>query len=228
MHYLLRATVVILALLSIPAVSDADDPAALKGIALVIGQSKYDHLGPLPNPGSDARAIQKLLGDLGFEVRSVSDRNHEKLERDLERFIEDADDADVALLYYAGHGIEAGGENYLLPTDTDTASLLNARKALVPLTPILERLRLASPLSIILLDACRTSPFLPAQTAIKAAPDAKPSEIRRTGLAISRSIAVVEIRQMRRKARPLSVLQPRQVSRPSIVQERRTRHMQPR
>ena len=70
----------------------------------------------------------KLLTDLGFDARSVTDRDGAKLKRDLERFVEDAEGADVAFLYYSGHGIEAGGENYLIPVDADLSSLDECRR----------------------------------------------------------------------------------------------------
>ena len=76
----------------------------------------------------------KLLTDLGFDARSVTDRDADKLKRDLERFVEDAEGADVAFLYYSGHGIEAGGENYLIPIDADLSSLDDAGETLVPLS----------------------------------------------------------------------------------------------
>ncbi|MER9073724.1 caspase family protein [Mesorhizobium sp. M0904] len=97
----------------------AAEPESLKGVALIVGQSKYQHIAALPNPANDARDIAKMLTDLGFDARSVTDRDAAKLKRDLERFAEDAEDADVALIYYSGHGIEAGGENYLVPVDAD-------------------------------------------------------------------------------------------------------------
>lgn len=134
---------------------------ALNGVALVIGQSAYEHITPLPNPVNDARDMVKLLTDLGFDARSVSDRDSRKLKRDLERFVEDAEGADVALLYYSGHGIEAAGENWLLPVDADTSSLENASETLVPLSEVLDDLKNAAPVTIILLDACRTNPFPP-------------------------------------------------------------------
>src|SRR5688572_22595067 len=99
----------------------AQDAPQFKGVALVIGQSSYRHLPALANTGNDARALTQLLTGLGFEARTVADRDAQKLRRDLERFAEDAEGADVAILYYSGHGIEAGGENYLLPVDADLA-----------------------------------------------------------------------------------------------------------
>ncbi|MGE0241866.1 MAG: caspase domain-containing protein, partial [Parvibaculaceae bacterium] len=108
----------------------AQDAQALKGVALVVGQSQYRHLPALANTGNDARAVTQLLTGLGFDARSVTDRDAIKLKRDLERFAEDAEGADVASLYYSGHGIEAGGENYLLPVDADLDALGNATERL--------------------------------------------------------------------------------------------------
>ena len=163
---------------------------ALRGVALVIGQEDYAHLPDLANPGNDARAIQTLLTDLGFEARAVSNRDHEKLSRDLGRFIEDAADADVALLYYSGHGIEAGGENYLLPVNADVSSLSDARKTLIPVSQIISGLQSTVPLTIVLLDACRNSPF-PANSMIVTGQDAAPVSIGATGLAIAKGMEIV-------------------------------------
>lgn len=133
----------------------------LRGVALVIGQSEYEHVAPLPNPANDAREMVKLLTDLGFDARGVTDRDAQRLRRDLERFAEDAEDADVAFLYYSGHGVEAGGENFLLPVDVDESSLDSASEAMVPLSGLIETLKASVPITIVLLDACRTNPFPP-------------------------------------------------------------------
>lgn len=158
---------------------------SLSGVALVIGQSEYQHVSPLANPAGDAREMAKLLTDLGFDTRAVTDRDAGKLRRDLERFAEDAAEADVALLYYAGHGIEAGGENWLLPVDADHSSLDDAAETLVPLSEILDELKRNVPLTIVLLDACRTSPF-PDGTVIRASKDAKPEPVAAGGLTVVR------------------------------------------
>jgi uncharacterized caspase-like protein len=112
---LLRLALALAATLAAIVVSHAEDGRPLRGVALVIGQSQYRHVAVLPNATNDARAVARMLGDLGFEVTSIADGDHAKLARGLQRFIEDAAGADVALLYYSGHGIEAGGENYLVP-----------------------------------------------------------------------------------------------------------------
>ena len=148
--------------LAVLAPAQADDKP-LKGVALVVGQSAYAHLAPLANPVNDARAIDRLLSDLGFEVVTVVNGDHKKLARSLQRFAEDAAEADVALLYYSGHGIEAGGEDFLVPVDAATA-LDDAATGLVPLNDILDQLLGKVPVTIVLMDACRTSPFPPGST----------------------------------------------------------------
>lgn len=136
----------------------------LRGVALVIGNSSYEHLSPLTNPANDARAIEKLLADLGFETELALDRDTRRLARDLDIFIEDAEGADVAIVYYAGHGIEAGGENFLVPVDADLTALEAAGERLVPISAQLERLQETVPVTIIMLDACRDNPFPPGAT----------------------------------------------------------------
>lgn len=131
----------------------------LAGIALVIGQSKYEHLSALPNPANDAEAVDDLLSDLGFEVDMVRDADRRRLARALERFVEDAADADVAFIYYSGHGIEAGGENFLVPVDADATSLHDAGAKLVPVSAMLAELQTRVQVTIVLLDACRNNPF---------------------------------------------------------------------
>ncbi len=153
-----RTLLLLFALLLLPARAAADE---LRGIALVIGNSAYEHLAPLANPANDARAIEALLDGLGFETTLSSDRDARRLARDLRDFVEDAEEADVAILYYAGHGIEAGGENFLVPVDADFSALDAAGERLVPVSALLERLQATVPLAIIMLDACRDNPFPP-------------------------------------------------------------------
>lgn len=148
--------IVVFALPVLPAAA-ADHP--LRGIALVIGESKYDELPVLANPSKDARDIDRLLGDLGFEVDRVLNADGAELREAIARFTEDAADADVALVYYSGHGIEAKGQNFLAPIDTDLSSPQNAGESLVAVQPMLEGLAKVAPVTIILLDACRSDPF---------------------------------------------------------------------
>ncbi|WP_245465949.1 caspase domain-containing protein [Mesorhizobium sp. M7A.F.Ca.CA.004.10.1.1] len=175
-------TAIVAALLCLAATALAvAETKSLKGVALIIGQSNYLHIAALPNPANDARDMAKMLTDLGFDARSVTDRDATKLKRDLERFTEDADGADVAFIYYSGHGIEAGGENYLVPVDADVPSLKDAGTSLVPISAVMEALKKTVPVTIMLLDACRTNPF-PADAMVRRSPTASASPIGAGGL----------------------------------------------
>lgn len=170
----------------------AEEVPPLKGIALVIGEANYKHLTPLDNPDDDARAIKRLLDGLGFDARDVVNRDGKTLKRDLDRFVEDAAGADVALIYYSGHGIEAGGENWLIPVDADLSSPDKAEERLVPLSAYLEKLQQTTPVTLILLDACRSSPF-PAGASLRASASAKPVPVGAQGLAIpTKGMTVIE------------------------------------
>ena len=162
---------------------------ALRGVALVIGQSEYENLAPLANPGQDAKAIEDLLEDLGFDVTGVTDRNAKKLQRDLERFAEDAEGADAAIIYYSGHGIEAGGENWLVPVDANLEALEDVQDNLVPLSGVLDELRAKVPLTIFLIDACRSNPFPPGSVARK---QGEKVEMSGAGLGTPRGFATIE------------------------------------
>ena len=164
----------------------AEDAKPMRGVALVIGQSRYEHLTSLPNPANDARAVDRLLGELGFDVTPVTDGDKARLDRSLQRFIEDAEGADVALLYYSGHGIEAGGENYLVPVGADPSSLADAGKNLVALSGLLAELKAKVPVAIVLLDACRTNPFPPGATITTAS---GPAAVAAAGLDLARGAA---------------------------------------
>ena len=135
----------------------ADEP--LRGVALVIGETDYEQLADLGNPERDARAMDDLLDDLGFDVSRVLDGDAEELREEIAEFIEDAADADVALVYYSGHGVELGGRNYLVPVDTDLTTPASAGQSLVPVDDLLAQLARTVPVTIVLLDACRTEAF---------------------------------------------------------------------
>jgi uncharacterized caspase-like protein len=175
-----HAWIVVVLLLVAPAWA-ADAP--LKGVALVIGESNYSGMLPkLANPKNDARAMDELLGNLGFDVTRVLDGDGKKLGRAIEDFVDEAKDADVALVYYSGHGIEAGGQNYLVPVDADMSTPQQAGKTLVPLSELLDQLAKTVPVTIVLLDACRTNAF-PAGTMIQPPGAAAPIPAVENGLA---------------------------------------------
>ncbi|WP_027061559.1 caspase family protein [Mesorhizobium loti] len=178
----MRLTAFVAALFCLAATALASaETKSLKGVALIIGQSNYLHIAALANPANDARDMAKMLTDLGFDARNVTDRDAAKLKRDLERFVEDAEGADVAFIYYSGHGIEAGGENYLVPVDADVSSLKDADNALVPISAVMDELKKTVPVTIVLLDACRTNPF-PPDAVVRRAPTASAEPIGAGGL----------------------------------------------
>lgn len=188
-RYLFRLAAAILAVAMLFAAqpSFAQEPKSLNGVALVIGQSAYENIQALPNPANDAREMVKLLTDLGFDARGVTDRDASKLRRDLERFAEDAEDADVALLYYSGHGIEAAGDNWLIPVDAGPAALESAEDSFVSLASILDELKKTVPVTIVLLDACRTNPFPPGAT-LKRTPTGSAEPVTAGGLGAVRGV----------------------------------------
>lgn len=165
--------------------ASAQEPEALKGVALVIGNGEYQHIAALPNPPNDARAVEEMLDALGFDTDVVVDRDARRLRRALEGFAEDAEDADVAVIYYSGHGLEAGGENWLVPVDADLAALDDAGEKLVPLSEIVDALTKTVPVTIVMLDACRSNPF-PAGALVRRAPDGPGSPAGSGGLGAAR------------------------------------------
>ncbi len=163
----------------------------LKGVALVIGQSAYQQLEPLPNPERDARQIEDLLARLGFETTLATDGNTRKLRRAVDAFIEDSEGADVALVYYSGHGIDAGGTNYLIPVDAGVTSLAEANTSLISAQDILDRLRQRAKITILLLDACRSNPF-PKDALVKADANSAGIPISTAGLGASRGFIILD------------------------------------
>jgi hypothetical protein len=132
-------------------------------IALVIGQSAYRAVTPLPNPANDAKAITQLLGDAGFEVLAAADLSQNELREKVGDFaarIAAKGPDTIALVFYAGHGLQIDGENFLVPVDIDPKREADIPLQAVRLNDILNTLTsVPSKTRIILLDACRNNPF---------------------------------------------------------------------
>jgi hypothetical protein len=132
-------------------------------VALVIGQSAYRSVPALPNPANDARAVTQMLTDSGFEVSTASDLSQSELRQQVSEFAGKvaAKGADtVALVFYAGHGLQIDGENYLVPVDVDPKREADIPIQAVRLNDILNTLTsVPSKMRILLLDACRNNPF---------------------------------------------------------------------
>ncbi|MGA2129871.1 MAG: tetratricopeptide repeat protein [Xanthobacteraceae bacterium] len=129
-------------------------------VALVIGNSAYRTVSALPNATNDARGIANALEADGFvSVQLVTDAAHDGMIRALRAFQEAADTADWAMVYFAGHGIEVGGVNYLVPTDARLAVDRDVQDEAVPLSRVLDAVAGAKRLKLVMLDACRDNPF---------------------------------------------------------------------
>ena len=127
-------------------------------VALVIGVGEYDALRPLKNPRNDARAMDEILYDLGFDVDMVTDRDLVRLGRALEQFSEDAEDADLAVIYFAGHGMEVDGENLLFARDAAAGNIEELKATALPLADVVAAVS-AARAGLLLIDACRTDAF---------------------------------------------------------------------
>jgi tetratricopeptide (TPR) repeat protein len=131
-----------------------------KRIALVIGNSKYKHVPVLANPKRDAEAIAASLRAVGFEtVTLVDDSDRRRLLDALKTFTSLAENADWAVVYYAGHGIEVNGVNYLIPVEAKIAADRDITQEAVPLDQVMAAVEGAKKLRLVLLDACRDNPF---------------------------------------------------------------------
>jgi uncharacterized caspase-like protein len=129
-------------------------------VALVIGNANYANAPKLANPENDATLMEQTLHRVGFQTVIVQrDLNKSSLESVLKDFARQARGADVALVYYAGHGIEAGGVNYLVPVDAALANSDDIDFEAVPLDLVLSAVSGASRLKLVILDACRNNPF---------------------------------------------------------------------
>ena len=142
----------------------ATQTAALaeRRIALVIGNGKYENAGVLTNPVNDASAISALLKKAGFDVVDLRlNLGVVEFKRAVREFVDRAANADVAVVYYSGHGLEYGGVNYLIPVDAKLTSTFDIEDETVSLDRILIAAGHVKKLSLIILDACRENPFHP-------------------------------------------------------------------
>jgi hypothetical protein len=141
----------------------ADQPKSLQALklnahALVIGNGAYPGSGRLDNPVNDANAISQKLRSMGFTVTTVTDANRQKLVQSMAQFRRSAASADLSLLFYAGHGVQIFGTNYILPTDVDQTDPAQATIQGVSLNSVVENF-LPGKTKLVFLDACRDNPL---------------------------------------------------------------------
>jgi uncharacterized caspase-like protein len=145
---------------AIAPVAPAGPVIAERRVALVIGNSAYLAVSALPNPTNDARGVADAFKAAGFwSVRIVADATRDAMIQALRAFQDEADAADWAVVYYAGHGMEIGGVNYLVPTDARLKVDRDAQDEAVPLNRVLDAISGAKKLKLVMLDACRENPF---------------------------------------------------------------------
>jgi len=131
-----------------------------KNLALVIGNSAYSSVGRLRNPVNDARGMARALRELGFEVLAHEDLGDKAMRRAILEFGSRLPKGGVGLFYYAGHGIQANGRNYLIPVDANIGSEAEAEVEAIDVAKVLARMETANTqVNIVILDACRNNPF---------------------------------------------------------------------
>ncbi len=140
-------------------VTIAGSAVAETRVALVIGNAAYKNATTLANPRNDARAVAEKLRGIGFDVSLYEDLDGQAFRTALGAFTEKALNADLAVVFYAGHGIEMNGQNYLIPIDAQMKSEATAQFEAIPLEQVLSAVREAGKLGMVMLDACRNNPF---------------------------------------------------------------------
>lgn len=154
------ASVLLAAILALGLGSLASQAKALeKRVALVIGNSAYRHSPELRNPGNDAGAVAEALTGLGFKVVKGIDLEYGNLAKTIRDFSREVEGADVVLFYYAGHGLQVGGANYIVPIDAKLTTEIDLSVETVQLDAILSIIGRVKGTKIVILDACRDNPF---------------------------------------------------------------------
>jgi tetratricopeptide (TPR) repeat protein len=128
-------------------------------MALIIGNGAYAHVKALPNPPNDARAVAKSLRDIGFTVSEGVDLDRAAMQKMTRDFLRDAARAQVAVVYYAGHGVQVDGRNYLIPVDVELKPGAGMTDAMIDMDTIMAGLDDQVRTNILIFDACRNNPM---------------------------------------------------------------------
>ena len=132
---------------------------AAKRVALVIGNGAYQNAPPLPNPINDGRAVADVLRRLDFVVIEAVDQDEAGMQELLRQFNAELQDADASLFFYAGHGLQVRGQNYLVPVDAALESEVDLPFEAVSVNVVLDLMEQTTPLRLMFLDACRDNPL---------------------------------------------------------------------
>jgi len=128
--------------------------------ALVIGNGAYENTARLPNPANDAEDLSRLLEICGFTVIEMADSTHKGMDEALEEFQDVLEESDVALFFFAGHGVQIRGENYLAGVDVKVRDEVSVKHSSLALNKVIEVMEASNcETSIVILDACRDNPF---------------------------------------------------------------------
>ena len=146
-------------LAALAAVSPVVAQAPAKRVALVIGNSAYQHAGHLPNPKNDATDVAAALEQTGFSVILGTDLDKVNMERAIRRFAQAAKGAQVGVLFYAGHGIQVAGQNYLVPIDAELNNASGLDFELVRADLVQRTMEREAVTNLLFLDACRDNPL---------------------------------------------------------------------
>ncbi|TPK94129.1 hypothetical protein FJ938_28850 [Mesorhizobium sp. B2-4-14] len=152
----MRSAFILLVLLFVAVSGQA---AAEKRVALVVGNSAYKHAAQLANPKNDSSDMNAKLQSLGFEVVSGQDLDLAGMRRTVREFLEKLDGADMALFFYAGHGLQVNGNNYMVPVDAQLSSYNDLDFEALPMDLVLSAMERSTKVNLIFLDACRDNPF---------------------------------------------------------------------
>jgi uncharacterized caspase-like protein len=128
-------------------------------IALVVGNSAYQNAPTLPTPVHDATDVAQSLERLGFSVTRLTDATFDEFRRALLEFGRAARDAQMAVIYYSGHGLEVSGENWLIPVDAELRSDIDVDSETISLRSLMVGVSDAKDLGPVILDSCRSNPF---------------------------------------------------------------------
>ncbi|MET1415369.1 caspase family protein [Roseibium sp. HPY-6] len=134
-------------------------PALAKRVALVIGNGAYEHTIPLPNPSNDAEQMAAKLRSLGFEVVAGQDQTYNDMRRSVMDFAKKAYGAEIALLFYAGHGMQVGGKNLLVPIDARIEDETSLDFETISVDFIMRQMSKDVKVQMVFLDACRDNPL---------------------------------------------------------------------
>jgi uncharacterized caspase-like protein len=132
---------------------------AERRVALVIGNGAYQSVPKLPNPPNDADDVTAAFKRLGFAVRKITNASFDDMRRSLIDFGRQAVGAEMAVVFFAGHGMEISGENWLIPVDAELRSDADAESEAVSLKSIMWQVANATNLGLVILDSCRNNPF---------------------------------------------------------------------